>query len=71
MPVVTAQMYEGRNFDEKLELVKGITDVMVRVTGTSTCAGRFASYLMSGHGTCYAPPSRPAPDERVLPIGAF
>jgi phenylpyruvate tautomerase PptA (4-oxalocrotonate tautomerase family) len=33
MPVVTARMYEGRNFDQNLELVKAITDVMVRVTG--------------------------------------
>jgi 4-oxalocrotonate tautomerase len=33
MPVVTVQMYEGRSIDQKRELVKGLTDVMVRVTG--------------------------------------
>lgn len=33
MPVVTVQMYDGRTIDQKRELVKGITDVMVRVTG--------------------------------------
>jgi 4-oxalocrotonate tautomerase len=32
MPVVTVQMYEGRTIDQKRELVKGLTDVMVRVT---------------------------------------
>ncbi len=33
MPVVTLQMYEGRTLDQKRELVKGITDVVARVTG--------------------------------------
>ncbi|HTZ37300.1 MAG TPA: 4-oxalocrotonate tautomerase [Stellaceae bacterium] len=33
MPMVTVQMYEGRTLDQKRELVKGITDVVVRVTG--------------------------------------
>ena len=33
MPVVTVQMYEGRSLDQKRELVKGITDVVARVTG--------------------------------------
>ena len=33
MPVVTVAMYEGRSLDQKRELVKGITDVVARVTG--------------------------------------
>jgi 4-oxalocrotonate tautomerase len=33
MPVVTVQMYEGRTIDQKRELVKGLTDVMVSVAG--------------------------------------
>ena len=35
MPVVTVQMYDGRTLDQKRELVKGITDVVSRVTGVS------------------------------------
>ena len=35
MPVVTVQMYDGRTLDQKRELVKGITDVVARVTGVS------------------------------------
>jgi len=35
MPIVTVAMYEGRTLDQKRELVKGITDVVVRVTGVS------------------------------------
>ena len=33
MPIVTVQMYDGRTLDQKRELVKGITDVVARVTG--------------------------------------
>jgi 4-oxalocrotonate tautomerase len=33
MPIVTVQMYDGRSMDQKRELVKGITDVVARVTG--------------------------------------
>jgi 4-oxalocrotonate tautomerase len=33
MPIVTVAMYEGRTLDQKRELVKGITDVVARVTG--------------------------------------
>ena len=35
MPIVTVQMYDGRTLDQKRELVKGITDVVARVTGNS------------------------------------
>lgn len=35
MPMVVVQMYDGRTLDQKRELVRGITDVMVRVTGVS------------------------------------
>jgi 4-oxalocrotonate tautomerase len=35
MPIVTVQMYDGRSLDQKRELVKGITDVVARVTGNS------------------------------------
>lgn len=35
MPVVTLQMYDGRSLDQKRELVKGITDVVSRVTGVT------------------------------------
>ena len=35
MPVVRVSMYDGRTLDQKRELVKGITDVMVRVAGVS------------------------------------
>jgi 4-oxalocrotonate tautomerase len=35
MPIVTVQMYDGRTMDQKRELVKGITDVVARVTGNS------------------------------------
>ena len=35
MPVVTVAMYEGRTLDQKREIVKGITDVVARVTGNS------------------------------------
>jgi 4-oxalocrotonate tautomerase len=34
MPIVTVAMYEGRTLDQKREIVKGITDVVARVTGT-------------------------------------
>jgi 4-oxalocrotonate tautomerase len=33
MPIVTVAMYEGRTLDQKREIVKGITDVVARVTG--------------------------------------
>jgi 4-oxalocrotonate tautomerase len=33
MPIVTVQMYDGRTLDQKRELVKGITEVVARVTG--------------------------------------
>jgi 4-oxalocrotonate tautomerase len=33
MPVVRIAMYEGRSLDQKRELVKGVTDVVARVTG--------------------------------------
>ena len=33
MPVVTIAMYDGRSLDQKRELVKGVTDVVARVTG--------------------------------------
>jgi 4-oxalocrotonate tautomerase len=33
MPVVTIAMYEGRSIDQKRELVKGVTEVVARVTG--------------------------------------
>lgn len=33
MPVVTIAMYEGRSVDQKRELVRGVTDVVARVTG--------------------------------------
>lgn len=33
MPVVTVSMYEGRSLDKKRELVRDITEVVVRVTG--------------------------------------
>ena len=32
MPLVTIAMYEGRTLDQKRELVKGVTDVVARVT---------------------------------------
>jgi 4-oxalocrotonate tautomerase len=35
MPLVTVAMYEGRSLDQKRELVRGITDVVARVTGNS------------------------------------
>jgi 4-oxalocrotonate tautomerase len=35
MPVVTVAMYDGRSLDQKRELVKGITDVVSRVTGVT------------------------------------
>ena len=35
MPIVTVQMYEDRTVDQKRELVKELTDVMVRVTGVN------------------------------------
>jgi 4-oxalocrotonate tautomerase len=35
MPIVTVAMYEGRTLDQKRELVKGLTDVVVRITGVS------------------------------------
>ena len=33
MPVVTIAMYDGRSLEQKRELVKGVTDVVARVTG--------------------------------------
>ena len=33
MPVVRIEMYEGRSMDQKRELVRGVTDVVARVTG--------------------------------------
>jgi 4-oxalocrotonate tautomerase len=33
MPIVTVQMYDGRTIDQKRDLVKGITEVVARVTG--------------------------------------
>lgn len=33
MPMVTIAMYEGRSLEQKRELVKGVTDVVARVTG--------------------------------------
>ena len=33
MPLVTIAMYEGRSIDQKRELVKGVTEVVARVTG--------------------------------------
>ena len=35
MPIVTVQMYDGRSMDQKRELVKGITEVVARVTGNA------------------------------------
>jgi 4-oxalocrotonate tautomerase len=32
MPIVTVQMYDGRTMDQKRELVRGITDIVARVT---------------------------------------
>ena len=36
MPLVTIAMYEGRTLDQKRELVKGVTDVVARVTGNES-----------------------------------
>src|SRR5262245_55294903 len=33
MPIVTVAMYDGRTIEQKREIVKGITDVIARVTG--------------------------------------
>lgn len=33
MPMVTIAMYDGRSLEQKRELVKGVTDVVARVTG--------------------------------------
>jgi 4-oxalocrotonate tautomerase len=33
MPIVTVAMFEGRSIDQKRELVKGVTEVVARVTG--------------------------------------
>jgi 4-oxalocrotonate tautomerase len=33
MPVVRVEMYEGRSLDQKREIVRGVTDVVARVTG--------------------------------------
>jgi len=35
MPVVTISMYDGRSMEQKRELVKGITDVVARITGNT------------------------------------
>jgi 4-oxalocrotonate tautomerase len=34
MPVVTVAMHEGRSLEQKRELVKGLTDVLVKVIGS-------------------------------------
>ncbi len=33
MPVVTIAMFDGRSIEQKRELVKGVTEVVARVTG--------------------------------------
>lgn len=33
MPIVRVEMYEGRSVDQKREIVRGVTDVVARVTG--------------------------------------
>jgi len=33
MPVVTIAMFDGRTMEQKRELVKGVTEVVARVTG--------------------------------------
>ncbi len=35
MPVVTIAMFDGRTIEQKRDLVKGVTDVVARVTGVS------------------------------------
>lgn len=35
MPVVTIAMFDGRSTEQKRELVKGVTEVVARVTGNS------------------------------------
>ncbi len=35
MPIVTIAMYEGRSQDQKRELIKGVTEVVCRVTGNT------------------------------------
>ena len=35
MPVVTIAMYDGRSIEQKRELVKGVTDVVARITGNT------------------------------------
>jgi 4-oxalocrotonate tautomerase len=35
MPVVTISMYDGRSIEQKRELVKGVTDVVARITGNT------------------------------------
>jgi 4-oxalocrotonate tautomerase len=35
MPVVTIAMFDGRTMDQKRELVKGVTEVVSRVTGNT------------------------------------
>jgi 4-oxalocrotonate tautomerase len=35
MPVVTISMYDGRSMEQKRELVKGVTDVVARITGNT------------------------------------
>lgn len=38
MPVVTIAMFDGRSIEQKRELVKGVTEVVARVTGNSADA---------------------------------
>jgi 4-oxalocrotonate tautomerase len=33
MPVVTISMFDGRTMEQKRDLVKGVTEVVARVTG--------------------------------------
>jgi 4-oxalocrotonate tautomerase len=35
MPVVTIAMFDGRSLEQKRDLVKGVTEVVARVTGNS------------------------------------
>lgn len=35
MPIVTVAMFEGRSVEQKREIVKGVTDVVARVTGNT------------------------------------
>jgi 4-oxalocrotonate tautomerase len=35
MPIVTIAMFDGRSLEQKRDLVKGVTEVVARVTGNS------------------------------------